>query len=170
MAEYDLTKITNETRRRMAQAEELLCEPGMTTKKARRLLAVEWGISNRQAGRVLEKVHQQWRIEAQADRERKRDHMRHRLQYAQRKALTRKAALFNPADGCVEYYESPDAGASIRAMELECRLDGLLEQDGAPTVLINNGEINFDQKVLQAMQQVYGLAPESETLEEKADD
>jgi len=139
------------TMQRMQRAEEKLLELGMTQRRARRELAEEWGMSNRQVGRIIRRVFDAWRIEGRLNREDKRNAMRQRIQYVQRRALSRKAALFNPADGCVEYYENPDSGAAIRGMELECRLDGLLEQDGGANIFVG------DEAVREAIAAAYGI-------------
>lgn len=148
-------KPTLTTLKRMERAEDVLSQPDMTPKKARRLLAQEWGLTNRQAGRVIRRVYDQWAIESQGmTREQKRAQMRHRLQRFQRKAIDRRGGIFNPTEGCVEWYDNPDVGAASRTAELECRLDGLLEQPETTSV-------SLDVSVLKVMQQAYGLAEDA---------
>lgn len=154
IAGANLAKPTPHTRMRMERAEDLLTS-GISPKRARSMLAQEWGVTSRQAARVIRYVLRQWEIESRAGREERRNMMRAKMQGVFRTAMRRKGVTVSSRGNVVEY-DNPDIGGAAKILELECRLDGLLEQpETERTVIISGEEL---REIAAAM---YGLDPPS---------
>lgn len=136
--------------KRLDEIEDMLVA-GVPVRRVTRLVAEKYGMSRRNARRYIRAVSDRWREESAASREDKRAEMEARLVNLLRLAIDKKMAFLQ--DGEVVEYSSPDIRGASSALELLCRLHGLLEQDGAPVVNLKDVVI-----VQQKLQQVYGLA------------
>lgn len=124
-----------------------------------------WGITRRQAQKYLRAVKRRWQLEAPADREARRDQVRRKLRRTYNRAMNHHKPM-TVGDGFgnqhVEYHLEPNEGAALKAVELEARLDGLMEQADGPVV-----NVTVRTEVLGVLERHYGAkaVPALETSE-----
>lgn len=123
---------------RIDEVEEVLLT-GVSTARATGLVARKFGIGRRQANEYVRAALQRWRDESTGDaRDEKRALIRETLWEILQKAKDRTGVTVD-GEGVVHTYDDPDANGAVRALELLCRLDGLLEQpdtSGQPSLTV----------------------------------
>lgn len=142
-------RTTSDVLVRLEDAEQLIVEH-VSPRKAARAVRDKYGISLRRANEDVRRVLKAWEVEGlKGDhRERKRARMRRALEDLVERATGRKGVYVNKKGETVEY-DSPDIGGAVKAIELLCRLDGLLDQpESSPAA---------EQNIFVMLQQHYGL-------------
>lgn len=114
---------------RVDEAEEMLLE-GASEQRVAGLLAAKWDISRRRAQPYVTCALRRMWEDGQRAREEKRALARARAQRVYARAMAHRKAVVvgKGAEAYVELVDDPNESAAIKALDLECRIDGLLDE------------------------------------------
>ena len=122
-----MTALSRQTQLRLAEIEDALAS-GTPSNRVRHDLSLKYDISPRHARRLIRIVELRFAAEADAaDRPKRRAMLRQAALTTFRTAMKRQAMALDK-EGGEHFYENPDAGAMVRALEFLARLGGDLEQ------------------------------------------
>jgi len=119
---------------RIEECEDMLAA-GTRPRRVATALSSRWGIGRVQAQEYVNAVIMRWKREgATEDRETKRARMRAQIERTYLRSMSHKRAI-TVGDGGgeqhVELFDEPNFNAALQALELICKLDGLMEQQEA---------------------------------------